>query len=136
MLDVKKVLAKLLVQAAFPVTIKSWSGQSVPLTTYKAMATLTIPAGTKALIIANTGNGIGGANNNICNFNLSAGTTNRWIPFSSNNADGAGNFTVGLAYIEAKTQCTVQVRQYGYTQAFTAANGNVMALVLQGDKVT
>lgn len=113
---------------------KSWAGQTVPASDFKVMATFNIPAGVKAIIIGKTGNGDSEKRNNTCNFNLESGTTNKRYNGSGSNDSGSGNFAVGWYYIEASTNCIVQVRQYGYEGAISSAMGEVVCIPLLGGR--
>ena len=118
-------------------TIKEWSNASLEVNTWYVGATLTIPAGTKALILAATGNGSTSKINNVCNINISAGTASVSAIGSTSNDAGSGNAATGWAYIEAETQVTLLIRQYGYAQAISGtASGRVVAFTLSGRKVT
>lgn len=114
-----------------PATIKTWSGQTVPSAAYKTMASFNIPAGTTALILGQTGNSTGEPRTNTCNFNHT-GTAKTYADGSSTNNAGSGNFAIGFYYIEAQTDCTVNVRQYGYVGAIENALGRTVAIALNG----
>ena len=126
-----KFLGNQLKNTSTPVC-KSWADQTVPASTYKVMTTFNIPAGVKAIIIGKTGNGVGEKRNNTCNFNLESGTTNKRYNGTGSNDSGSGNFAVGWYYIEASTNCIVQVRQYGYEGAISSAMGEVVCIPLLG----
>lgn len=126
-----KFLGNQLKNTSTPVC-KSWTDQTVPASTYKVMTTFNIPAGVKAIIIGKTGNGVGEKRNNTCNFNLESGTTNKKYNGTGSNDSGSGNFAVGWYYIEASTNCIVQVRQYGYEGAISSAMGEVVCIPLLG----
>ena len=117
---------------------KTWSNQTLTQGEYKVMATFTISAGTKALILAKTGNALAAEETNAASFNLSSGTASVFFDGSVVARPGSGNHTLGAYYIEAATDCTVQVRQYGYSRAseVTNANGQAIAITLQGGSVT
>ena len=124
---ISKILAK------NPITAKTWYGQSVPLDVFKMMASFIIPAGTKALIIGNTGNGIGTSRRNTCNFEKESGTANVFYNGVGLNNSAAGNRASGWCYVEAETTCKINVRQYGYEQALSGtADGYVVAIALYG----
>lgn len=126
-----KILAK------NPITAKTWVGQSVPYNTYKVMTSFVIPAGTKALILGNTGNGIGTSRKNTCNFDKESGTANVFYNGAGLNDSAAGNRATGWCYVEAETTCKINVRQYGYDQALSGtAEGYVVAIALYGGGIT
>lgn len=119
-----------------PAVRKTWANQSVPATSYKTMASFNIPAGTTALILGKTGNGLSEVRTNACNFEHT-GTARTACNGSSINNVGSGNFAVGFYYIEAQTNCTVNVRQYGYSGAIeSTANGDAIAIALIGGGIT
>lgn len=134
-LKTKELLAKMLRTLEFPVTLKSWTGKSVPSGAYATMISLTVPAGTRAVILGTSGNGIATARNNICQFSITSGTANESMLASGGNDSGSGNFVISWGYVDAQTDCVVEVRQYGYGGAFTNANGKVVAIALHGDAV-
>ena len=118
-----------------PATIKTWNGQTVPSAAYKTMASFNIPAGTTALILCQTGNSTGEPRTNTCNFNHT-GTAKAYADGSGTNNAGSGNFAIGFYYIEAQTDCTVNVRQYGYVGAIESAIGRAVAIALSGGGIT
>ena len=120
-----------------PITTKSWTNQSVEANTWYVGASINIPAGSKVLILAGTNNGKGSKIANGCNLNHSSGTANTVLIGNGICDAGSSNSTIGWAYIDANTDCVIQVRQYGYTEAISAsANGVVLAITLQGKKAT
>jgi len=122
-----KILAK------NPIKAKTWAGRSVPYNTFNVMTSFVIPAGTKALILGNTANGIGTPRNNTCNFEKESGTANIFYNGAGINNSGAGNRAAGWCYVEAETTCKINVRQYGCEQALSGtAEGYAVAIALYG----
>ena len=111
---------------------KTWSGQSYTVGNYKTMASFNIPAGGEVLVLGRTGNGQGTELQNICDFNLSSGSADTFINGSSMSKAGSGNFAIGWCYVKATTACVVDVRQYGYVQDISNANGVAAAIPLNG----
>lgn len=114
-----------------------WTGQTVPASNWAVMKTITVPARTKALILANSGNALTTNTRNTCNFILSSGTASVSYASPTANDSGAGNYTNGWFYIETTTECKVQVRQYGYDGIEVQdARGKVIAITLEGARCT
>lgn len=119
-----------------PVIKKSWSNLATPAAQYYTGASFNIPANTRALIFASTGNGKSEPTINTCAFDI-RGNSKTSAAGRSNNNSGNGNFTTGWLYIETESSaCTVNVQQYGYDTTVKKANGTAIAITLEGAAIS
>ena len=119
-----------------PVIKKSWSNLATPAAQYYTGASFTIPANTRALLLAKTANGKVEEITNTCNFNAT-GSPKMIANGSQTTKAGSGNFVTGWFYIETGTSsCTVDVRQYGYDTTVTGGTGEAIAITLEGAAIS
>lgn len=113
--------------------LKSWLGQTVPSGAYKTMTSYNVPAGARVVILARTGNGEASARSNACNFFVSSGAYKKYYNGASVNNSGGGNPAIGWCYVEAQTNCVVDIRQYGYGGEISGtASGDAICIPLRG----
>lgn len=126
-----KIMSWLADNADFTPISQSWSNIKTPAAQYYTLKTLTIPAYSQYMIMAQNGNGVGGASTNSCRLIVSSGTPLVSQLMSGLNNSGAGNIAHAMGYIKTgATPCVVTIQCYGYNTSVTNMNGNAVAIPL------
>ena len=96
------------------------------------VASVTLPANSKWLLLGLTvsGQGTAGVTSN-CQFTRASGTGD-FYPFSINSVSASsGAYLIAQAYVDATTQSVINLTRYNYTSAdITNAFGNIVAIPL------
>ena len=111
------------------VQIGTWSNiATTTASTWYNLYTFNLPAGYKYLLLARTGNGIGGTSLNALTFSVNSGTAKATALGNSGATSGqGGNHITAWYYIETDTACQVLVRTYSYN---TSAKMDGRAIVI------
>ena len=130
MLSIKKLIESITKNFDFTPVVKTWSQIATPQAAWYVVASVSLKPKSQYLIVANNGNGQGGSVTCNVNFDIS-GTPVVYAPFASVTNDGAGNYTIGIAYVKTgNSGCTLNIRTYGYNTSVTNINGSAIIVPL------
>ena len=130
MLSIKKLIESITKNFDFTPVVKTWSQIATPQAAWYVVASVSLKPKSQYLIVANNGNGQGGSVTCNVNFDIS-GTPVVYTPFASATNDGAGNYTIGIAYVKTgNSGCTLNIRTYGYNSSVTNINGSAIIVPL------